>query len=194
MYRGLVIDIISNLSIIKGNTFNEEENNMYDKFIESIKLEFMSQIEEIISNTKSSSEKDELNAIDTLVLINENINSWISSINQTFRIDDELLTKIAELKKPFVSAAKKEVAREVAKIIENESTDITSKINNFMQTIKKKGIDLDGKNRDAKNAMRTSGSTKSNKRKVLTNDVIISENPSRRNYSSCGGGGCSGGC
>ena len=167
---------------------------MYDKFIESIKLEFMSQIEEIISNTKSSSEKDELNAIDTLVLINENINSWISSINQTFRIDDELLTKIAELKKPFVSAAKKEVAREVAKIIENESTDITSKINNFMQTIKKKGIDLDGKNRDAKNAMRTSGSTKSNKRKVLTNDVIISENPSRRNYSSCGGGGCSGGC
>ena len=58
-------------------------------------------------------------------------------------IDDALLTKVASLKKPFVSAAKKEVAIEVSKIIENEQSDVTSKINDFVNGLKKKGIDLD---------------------------------------------------
>lgn len=117
---------------------------MQDKFLESVRAGFISQIEEIISETKISSEEKKLNAIDTLVLVNNNISSWISSINGMFHIDEELLTKVAELKRPFVSAAKKEVASEVAKIIENESTDVTSKINDFMNGLKKKGIDLDG--------------------------------------------------
>ena len=120
---------------------------MQDKFLESVRAGFISQIEEIISETKLSSEEKELNAIDTLVLVNDNISSWISSINGMFHIDEELLTKVAELKRPFVSAAKKEVASEVAKIIENESTDVTSKINDFMSRLKKKGIDLDGDNK-----------------------------------------------
>jgi len=117
---------------------------MPDKFLESIKAGFISQIEEIINETKQVAEKDNLNAIDTLVLVNNNISSWISSINGTIHIDDELLTKVANLKRPFVSAAKKEVVIEVSKIIENESSDVTSKINDFMNGLKKKGIDLDG--------------------------------------------------
>lgn len=120
---------------------------MQDKFLESIRTGFINQIEEIISETKLSSEEKGLNAIDTLVLVNNNINSWISSINGMFNVDEELLTKVAELKRPFVSAAKKEVASEVAKIIENELTDVTSKINDFMSRLKKKGIDLDGDNK-----------------------------------------------
>lgn len=119
---------------------------MQDKFLESVRLGFISQIEEIINEAKISSEEKELNAIDTLVLVNNNISSWISSINGMFHIDEELLTKVAELKRPFVSAAKKEVAAEVSKIIETESTDVTSKINNFMSELKKKGLDLDGDN------------------------------------------------
>lgn len=117
---------------------------MQDKFLAGIRSGFISQIEEIISETKLTSEEKNLNAIDTLALVNDNINSWISSINGVLNIDEELLTKVAELKSPFVSAAKKEIALEVAKIIENESTNITSKINDYMNTLKKKGIDLDG--------------------------------------------------
>ena len=119
---------------------------MQDKFLESIRLGFIRQIEQIINETKIASEEKELNAIDTLILVNNNINSWISSINGIFHIDEELLTKVAELKRPFVSAAKKEVAAQVSKIIETESTDVTLKINNFMNELKKKGLDLDGDN------------------------------------------------
>lgn len=117
---------------------------MQDKFLEIVRSGFISRIEEIISETKLVSEKNNLNAIDTLILVNRNIGSWISSINGMFHTDEELLTKVAELKRPFVSAAKKEVAREVANIIENESTDVTKKINDYMNGLKKKGIDLDG--------------------------------------------------
>ena len=63
---------------------------MQDKFLESIRAGFISQIEEIISETKLSSEEKELNAIDTLVLVNNNISSWISSINGMFHIDEIL--------------------------------------------------------------------------------------------------------
>ena len=123
---------------------------MQDKFLESIKAGFVSQIEEIINEAKLKSEEDNLSAIDTLVLVNNNISSWISSINGMIHIDDELLTKVASLKKPFVSAAKKEVAMEVSKIIENEKSDVTSKINDFMNGLKKKGIDLDGDSKEDK--------------------------------------------
>lgn len=116
---------------------------MQDKFLESVRSGFISQIEEIISETSTFN----LSAIDTLILVNDNISSWISSINGIFHVDEELLDKVAELKRPFVSAAKKEIASEVAKIIENESTDVTSKINDFMNGLKKKGIDLDGDNK-----------------------------------------------
>lgn len=121
---------------------------MQDKFLESVRLGFINQIEEIINESKISSEEKGLNAIDTLLLVNHNISSWISSINGMVHIDEELLTKVAELKRPFVGAAKKEVAAEVSKIIETESTDVTSKINHFMNELKKKGLDLDGDDKE----------------------------------------------
>lgn len=141
---------------------------MQDKFLESVRAGFISQIEEIISETKLSSEENKLNAIDTLVLVNNNIGSWISSINGMFHIDEELLTKVAELKRPFVSDAKKEVASEVAKIIENESTDVTSKINDFMNGLKKKGIDLDGDNKKEEKESITPLETKTYSRPIQT--------------------------
>ena len=39
---------------------------MQDKFLESVRAGFISQIEEIISETKLSSEEKKLNAIDTM--------------------------------------------------------------------------------------------------------------------------------
>lgn len=117
---------------------------MQNKFLESIKREFINQIEEIITVTKKEAEKQKLSSIDTLALINNNINDWISSVSIMIHVDDELLTQVAILKKPFVSAAKKEVALEIAKIIENESSDVTSKINDYLNSVKKKGLDLDG--------------------------------------------------
>jgi len=177
---------------------------MQDKFLESIRSGFISQIEEIISETKLSSEEKALNAIDTLVLVNDNISSWISSINGIFHIDEELLTKVAELKRPFVSAAKKEVASEVAKIIENESTDVTLKINDFMNGLKKKGIDLDGDTRKEQQPILES-QTYSRPIETSTRDSESSfglsrhhvkrivEKSRRSTSDSCGGssGGCS---
>lgn len=181
---------------------------MSDKFLESVKAGFLSQIEEIINRAKRLAEKDNLNAIDTLVLVNNNINSWISSINGIIHIDDELLTKVAYLKRPFVTAAKKEVAFEVSKIIENESSDVTSKINDFMNELKKKGIDLDGKKESKKDVKKEEEILKKTPRRI---EPTISQSerifggrqralkresePSRRSTSndcppdSCGGGG-----
>lgn len=187
---------------------------MQDKFLESIRAGFISQIEEIISETKLFSEEKELNAIDTLVLVNNNISSWISSINGMFHIDEELLTKVAELKRPFVSAAKKEVASEVAKIIENESTDVTSKINDFMNGLKKKGIDLDGDNKKEEKRTTTTLGSQTHSRPIetstrdseslfgLSRQRVLKKEVERPRRStsdcppdSCGGssGGCGGG-
>ena len=49
---------------------------MQDKFLESIKAGFVNQIEEIINEAKLKSEEDNLSAIDTLGLINNNISSF----------------------------------------------------------------------------------------------------------------------
>lgn len=183
---------------------------MPDKFLESIKAGFISQIEEIINRAKRLAEKDNLNAIDTLVLVNNSINSWISSINGVIHIDDELLTKVAYLKRPFVIAAKKEVAFEVSKIIENESSDVTLKINDFMNDLKKKGIDLDGNGKqESKNDVKKEEEIfKKTPRRIeptiSQSERIFGEKqrtlkresePSRRSTSndcppdSCGGGG-----
>lgn len=137
---------------------------MQDKFLESIKAGFISQIEEIISDAKLKAQEDNLSAIDTLVLVNNNISSWISSINGMIHIDDELLGMVAVLKKPFVSAAKKEVAMEVSKIIENEQSDVTLKINDFINNLKKKGIDLDGDSKEDKKETTTRNDTDVNSR------------------------------
>lgn len=134
---------------------------MQDKFLESIKTGFISQIEEIINEAKLKAKEDNLSAIDTLILINNNISSWISSINGMIHIDDELLANVARLKMPFVSAAKKEVAMEVSKIIENEQSNVTSKINDFINNLKKKGIDLDGDSKENQKEMTTRRDTES---------------------------------
>ena len=82
---------------------------MKDKFIENIKAGFINKIEEIIKDSTLQAERKNLNAIDTLELVNKNINTWISTINGIINIDDELLYEIAIRKKPLVQAAKKEV-------------------------------------------------------------------------------------
>lgn len=180
---------------------------MQDKFLESIKAGFVSQIEEIINEAKSKSKEDNLSATDTLVLVNNKISSWISSINEKIHIDDELiddelLTEIANLKKPFVSAAKKEVAMEVSKIIENAPSNVTSKINDFMNGLKEKGIDLDGDSKEDKKDTTPKTNTEIPSRTIDTSSygsersfvldrqcVLKSDEWSRK--TSCGGsGGC----
>ena len=117
---------------------------MRDKFIENIKAGFINKIEEIIKDSKLQAERKNLNAIDTLELVNKNINTWISTINGIINIDDELLYEIAIRKKPLVQAAKKEVAMEVSRIIENEQYDVALMITNYINVLKKRGISLEG--------------------------------------------------
>lgn len=117
---------------------------MKDKFIENIKAGFINKIEEIIKDSKLQAERKNLNAIDTLELVNNNINTWISTINGIINIDDELLYEIAIRKKPLVQAAKKEVAMEVSRIIENEQYDVALMITEYINVLKKRGISLEG--------------------------------------------------
>lgn len=117
---------------------------MRDKFIENIKAGFINKIEEIIKDSKLQAERKNLNAIDTLELVNKNINTWISTINGIINIDDELLYEIAIRKKPLVQAAKKEVAMEVSRIIENEQYDVALMITEYINILKKRGISLEG--------------------------------------------------
>ena len=117
---------------------------MRDKFIENIKAGFINKIEEIIKDSKLQAERKNLNAIDTLELVNKNINTWISTINGIINIDDELLYEIAIRKKPLVQAAKKEVAMEVSRIIENEQYDVTLRISEYINNLNRRGISLEG--------------------------------------------------
>ena len=117
---------------------------MRDKFIENIKAGFTNKIEEIIKDSTLQAERKNLNAIDTLELVNKNINTWISTINGIINIDDELLYEIAIRKKPLVQAAKKEVAMEVSRIIENEQYDVALMITEYINILKKRGISLEG--------------------------------------------------
>jgi len=168
---------------------------MLDKFLKGIKSEIISQIEEVINETAEIAKTKNLNAIDTLNLINENINSCITSINNSINIDDELLTKIALLKKPFVSAAKKEAVLEVSKIIENESSDVTSKINNYMNKLKQKGINLDESKNDVSEKFRKSKlivEPKKEKNIKERQHILKKTEPSRSIYSSCPSDSCGG--
>ena len=117
---------------------------MRDKFIENIKAGFTNKIEEIIKDYTLQAERKNLNAIDTLELVNKNINTWISTINGIINIDDELLYEIAIRKKTLVQAAKKEVAMEVSRIIENEQYDVALMITEYINILKKRGISLEG--------------------------------------------------
>lgn len=180
---------------------------MQDKFLESIRTGFISKIEEIIQHDSTSAKEEGLNAIDTLILINEDIRSWISSVSEVIYVDEELLREIAAAKRPFVKAAKKEVAEKVSQIIENESSDVTEKISKFMNGLKEMGVDLDEETETRRN---THTSDSLEKLRVLRRKHSVSS-PSERTTSSyntstssscdessgcsggsggCGGGGC----
>lgn len=177
---------------------------MTDKFIESIRVGFINQITEIINETKERAKRHDLDAIDTLILINNDIGSWISSINSTINVDDELLSKVADLKRPFVTEAKQEVAKNVSKIIEHETFDITvvtSKIDEYMKTLKQKGINLDEINKkeqkkvhlDNHQSVCKSLNIESDKIDDEKSHILKKEPQSYRRSSSCSTNTCGGG-
>ena len=116
---------------------------MYEKLLDIIRTDFISMIERIINSIRLYSKENRLNAIDTLALLNTKLNYWNVQIYETFHADKIILDEMARLKKPFVLEAKKEIAVEVSKIIENETTNARLKINEYMNKLKEKGIDLD---------------------------------------------------
>ncbi len=144
---------------------------MQDKFLESIKRGFISQIEEIISESSTKAKTDNLNAIDTLILINTSIEEWIKSVNVSFNVDDELLNEVAKLKIPYVTAAKKEAAQNISKIITESSGNVTEEISNYINGLKGKGIDLDNQKLNISMNKTNNDSNKSSK---LENDKITS--------------------
>lgn len=121
---------------------------MKDKFLENIENEFISQIEKIIIETKKSAEEDKLNALVILMQINQNISNWIISMQEIFTVNDELLIKVAELKRPFIVAAKKDMLKIIVDMIEvdmieNEKNNIPDKIKTCIYCFEHNGVDVD---------------------------------------------------
>ncbi|MCI9433878.1 MAG: hypothetical protein HFI86_01200 [Bacilli bacterium] len=116
---------------------------MKDKFLENIENEFISQIEKIIIETKKSAEEDKLNALVILMQINQNISNWIISMQEIFTVNDELLIKVAELKRPFIVAAKKDMLKIIVDMIENEKNNIPGKIKTCIYCFEHNGVDVD---------------------------------------------------
>ncbi len=116
---------------------------MKDKFLENIENEFISQIEKIIIETKKSAEENKLNALVILMQINQNISNWIISIQEIFIVNDELLIKVAELKKPFIIAAKKDMLKIIVDMIGNEKDNIPNKIKTCIYCFEHNGVDVD---------------------------------------------------
>lgn len=116
---------------------------MKDKFLENIENEFISQIEKIIIETKKSAEEDKLNALVILMQINRNISNWIISMQEIFTVNNELLIKVAELKRPFIVAAKKDMLKIIVDMIENEKNNIPGKIKTCIYCFEHNGVDVD---------------------------------------------------
>lgn len=116
---------------------------MKDKFLENIENEFISKIEKIIIETKKSAEEDKLNALVILMQINRNISNWIISMQEIFTVNDELLIKVDELKRPFIVAAKKDMLKIIVDMIENEKDNIPDKIKTCIYCFEHNGVDVD---------------------------------------------------
>ncbi|MGM9878189.1 MAG: hypothetical protein ACI33S_06040 [Bacilli bacterium] len=116
---------------------------MYEKLLDIIRTDFISMIERIINSNRLYSEENRLSAIDTLALLNTKLSYYNMQIYETFHADKIILDEIVRLKKPFILEAQKEIAIEVSKIIESETTNATLKISEYMSRLKEKGIDLE---------------------------------------------------
>lgn len=69
---------------------------MQDKYLESVKKQFISQIEEIIDESFKKSQTENLSVIEILKLINTNIENLIKSVDVSFNIDDEFLKEVSK--------------------------------------------------------------------------------------------------
>ena len=89
---------------------------------------------------------------------------------------------------------------EVSKIIENEQSDVNSKINDFMNIKKKKGIDLDGDSKEEKKETTPKIDTEMPSKTIDTSSYDsepsfglgrqrVLEREFERSRRSCGGGG-----
>ncbi|MBQ6405206.1 MAG: hypothetical protein IJJ63_04020 [Bacilli bacterium] len=78
-----------------------------------------------------------LNATDTLILINKNINKLLKYTD--LPSDQDFINKINELKKPFIEAAKKELDKQRK---EMQSTRNFNTYKEFITYLKARGLDL----------------------------------------------------
>lgn len=78
-----------------------------------------------------------LNATDTLILINKNINKLLKYTD--LPSDQDFIDRINELKKPFIEAAKKELDKQIK---EMQSTGNLNTYKEFITYLKARGLDL----------------------------------------------------
>lgn len=115
-----------------------------DEYIKAVNNEFYlkKRLELIIDQINKKKEENKLSAVDTLALVDKEINLLLTNINKvdTYRMIDYVVS----VKKQFVTEAKEEMAQNIANMIKKEPYDIPVKINNYFNELKEKGIDLDG--------------------------------------------------
>lgn len=180
---------------------------MENKYLSGIKRVLLEQIKDII--TTSQKESEDISAIDLLLKVNERIAEWRESLEGVINIDSELESAIDEVKAPLINDAKNEVALHIAEIVRTETSNVTIKINEYMNSLKDLGLyfdDTDEKEHDIpkgeqnKSLKLKKSLPKSTKKKKDTNSVIISSSSSTASSVSCSsdcdpcGGGSSDGC
>ena len=120
---------------------------MREAFMKYIEQKLIDQVKQVVTEAEECAKSNDWDAIGTLECINDGIDEWLESVNDIINVD-KWLDKINEIKKPYIIAAKKEVATNISNIIETEKVDVTSKINDYVEELNKMNINLDVINSD----------------------------------------------
>ena len=98
------------------------------------------ELKRIISDCDIEINNTIVDPIEALGYINAHIRVWLWTVKPVINIDDELLKKIAEIKKPYVKEANKVIEKNIQKIIDTNSWHIADKISLYFDELSEKGI------------------------------------------------------
>ena len=112
------------------------------QFIRAMNAAALNDITTIISEKTIEAEKRNLDAINTLALVNNSVKKWLTTVSSIYKVDEKIIQEIAELKKPLVVKAKETISANINDIIRNNNVNVADKIEEYMDNLAELGIDL----------------------------------------------------
>ena len=118
--------------------------DLYGEYLRIVRMEYFvkDKLKLAIDKIKEEKETNNLSAVDTLTLVDKEKRVLLANLRKADA--GRMIDYIASVKKPFVIAAKEEIAQDIASIKKEAPYDITVKVNSYFNELKEKGIDLDG--------------------------------------------------